>query len=447
MDGASVPTRTLRELEAEITELAGHLNAAQHRWLTLIAEYDRRTGWSNSACRSCAHWLNFQCGVALGAAREKVRVARALEKLPKVSAAMARGELSYSKARALTRVANEATEDYFLSIALHGTAQHVERLVQGFRRAKEAQELSREARQHAGRSVTYLFDDDGSLVLKARLPADVGALLLKALDVACEDIPTPPVPAGTPPVTLDSDERPSYAARRADALGVLAESFIKHGSEALNGGERQQIVVHVDAETLRDSVAGRCEIEEGPALPAETVRRLACDCSVVAIVENEQGEALDVGRRTRSIPPALRRALNARDRGCRFPGCTHTRYVDAHHIKHWARGGETKASNLVTLCRFHHRKVHEGGVVVQILDDGAFRFVRPDGRAFESPAPATTPSHWTQLSLQHRESDISISPTTATTRWRGERMDYGLGVEVLLAQDRRAHSVPAGISG
>src|SRR5262245_9729653 len=128
MDGASVSPRSLRDLANKITELAGHLNAAQHRWLVLIAEFDRRNGWSDGVCHSCAHWLNFQCGVALGAAREKVRVAHALEKLPKVSAAMAEGKLSYSKARALTRVANEGTEDYFLSIALHGTAHHVERL-------------------------------------------------------------------------------------------------------------------------------------------------------------------------------------------------------------------------------------------------------------------------------------------------------------------------------
>lgn len=448
MDGASISTRSIRDLEAEITELAGHLNAAQHRWLMLIAEFDHRNGWADGASHSCAHWLNFKCGVALGAAREKVRVAHALEKLPKISAAMARGELSYSKARALTRVANEATEDYFLSIALHGTAHHVERLVQGFRRAKEAEELSREARQHAGRSLTYLFDEDGSLVLKARLPADIGVLLVKALDAAVEEVPTPSVPAGTSPMLQpcdSADERPSRAARRADALGALAETFLKHGGEALNGGERQQIVVHVDAETLRESIAGRCEIDDGPALPAETVRRLACDCSLAAIVENERGEPLNVGRRTRSISPALRRALNARDRGCRFPGCTHTRYVDAHHVTHWAHGGETKPSNLVTLCRFHHRKVHEGGVVVRVLDDGAFRFIRPDGRAFDSQAPGPAePSHWTQVSLQHRASDIRISPATAATRWRGERMDYGLAVEVLLAKDRRGSQIPAG---
>jgi uncharacterized protein DUF222 len=131
-----------------------------------------------------------------------------------------------------------------------------------------------------------------------------------------------------------SEERPSWGARRADALGRIAESYLQHGAGALSGGDRQQIVIHVDAETLREGCAGRCELEEGPSLPAETVRRLACDASVVTLLEDAEGEPLNVGRKTRSIPPALRRALNARDRGCRFPGCSNTRYVDAHHVRH-----------------------------------------------------------------------------------------------------------------
>ena len=255
-------------------------------------------------------------------------------------------------------------------------------------------------------------------------------------------ISTPYVPAGTPVNKhVPKDERPSFAARRADALGALAESVIKHGGAPMNGGERHQIVVHVDAEALRDSTAGQCEVEDGPSVPAETARRLACDCSVVMILENEKGEPLSVGRKTRSVPPALRRALNARDRGCRFPGCTHTRYVDAHHVRHWAHGGETKASNLVTLCRFHHRKVHEGKVVVQALDDGAFRFVRPDGTAFDSVAPQHT-GDWAQLLVQHQQSDIRIDKKTATTLWRGERMDYSTVVEALLYRERRARTFP-----
>jgi hypothetical protein len=446
------PALTLRELEAQITELAGHLNAAHFRWLSLIAEFDRRHGWSDGGTQSCAHWLNWKCGIDLGAAREKVRVAHSLEELPRVSAAMARGELSYSKARALTRVACAQTEEYFLNIALHGTAAHVEKLVRYYRRAKEAEELSREARQQATRHLRYFHDQDGSLVLKARLPAEIGALLIKALDAAMNDPAVPGVSAETfvkeisrPLAPTASEERPSWSARRADALGRIAESFLQYGAEALNSGDRQQIVVHVDTETLRDSTAGRCELEDGPSVAAETVRRLACDASIVTILENEQGEPLNVGRKTRSVPPALSRALNARDRGCRFPGCPNARYVDAHHIHHWAQGGETKLSNLVQLCRFHHRQVHEGRVLIQTLDDGALRFVRPNGESFDSVAPERTRplSDWQQLPAVHDQQGIRIDKNTATTRWRGETMDYGLAIEVLLQHARRGHGVSA----
>ena len=159
MDGSFIPRthgrlETLAALEAQITELAGQLNAAQYRWLMLIAEFDRLKGWSDGQLPSCAHWLNFKCGLNLGAAREKVRVAHALAGLPKIAAAMARGELSYSKVRAVSRVACEATEETFLMIALHGTAHHVEQLVRGYRQAQQAEELSREAQQHVNRGVS-----------------------------------------------------------------------------------------------------------------------------------------------------------------------------------------------------------------------------------------------------------------------------------------------------
>lgn len=164
-------------------------------------------------------------------------------------------------------------------------------------------------------------------------------------------------------------------------------------------GERHQVVVHVSAETLKGGGGTACEIEDGPAVSTETARRLACDASLIAIIENDKGEPLSVGRKTRSIPPALQRAFNSRDQGCRFPGCTHKKYTDAHHIHHWAHGGETKMSNLVTLCRFHHRKVHEGAVLVRVLDDGAIRFTQPDGECFDSVSPNHTRplGDWRQL--------------------------------------------------
>ena len=234
--------RPIRELESEITQLAGNINAANHRFLTLIAEFDDRNGWVDCATQSCAHWLNWKCGIAMRAAREKVRVAHALGKLPLISAAMERGELSYSKVRELTRVASEATEEALLMTARHGTAQHVENLVRHFRRCKEVEELSREALQQANRYLSYHYDDDGSLILNARLTAEAGALILKALDLAVEELPKEEVrdseslsrdslpsssfgasdgPAGPPTV------KSTLRMKRADALALVAESFLQ----------------------------------------------------------------------------------------------------------------------------------------------------------------------------------------------------------------------------
>lgn len=438
MDGGSsvigAPV-SLEELEAQITELAGHLNAANYRWLVLIAEFDRRRGWAGAQIASCAHWLNFKCGLNLGAAREKVRVAHALEGLPKIAASMARGELSYSKVRALTRVASEATEDAFLMMALHGTAYHVESLVRGYRRAQEAQELSREASQHAHRSVHYWTAEDGSLVIKARLPAVAGEMLIQALEAAQERLPETEIEAN-----IVEERAMSYENRRADALTALAESYLAGAEASSSSADRFQVVVHVDAETLRERTPGRCEIEHGPSLPAETARRLSCDASLLRVLENEDGEPLDVGRKTRSIPPAIRRALNTRDAGCRFPGCTHRRYLDAHHIEHWADGGETKLSNLVTLCRWHHRLVHEGQIRIETQADGSWRFLNPDGEQYEVIRCTSYSYDGEELERTHAELGISIDSDTASTRWRGERMDYDLGVWVLCQQAERARS-------
>jgi hypothetical protein len=168
-------------------------------------------------------------------------------------------------------------------------------------------------------------------------------------------------------------------------------------------------------------------------VPAESVRRLTCDASVVPVLETQEGEVLDVGRKTRTIPAAIRRALNLRDPGCCFPGCTHRRYLDAHHVKHWIDGGETKLSNLVSLCRTHHRLVHEGGITVGVRDEGGWRFVRPDGRAFDDPRDSAAPAYdGSELHATHSALGLPIDRKTAACRWTaGERMDYELGVWVL----------------
>jgi uncharacterized protein DUF222/HNH endonuclease len=443
MDGTLPHTDELpiEELEAQITELAGHLNAANYRWLLLIREFDRRLGWVDGKLASCAHWLNFKCGLNLGAAREKVRVAHTLSSLPLISAAMSRGELSYSKVRALTRVASPATEKDLLNIALHGTAHHVEKTVRLFRRAMQAEELSREASQQANRTLSYYYEEDGSLVLQARVPALAGALVVKALQAAMAQLP------GTEEVIETGEPvRLSHAARRADALVRMAESSLERMESNSMTADHYQVVVHVDAETLCSTAPGRSYVEHGPTLPVETIRRIGCDASLVAVLEDGQGKVLNVGRKTRSIPPAIRRALASRDPGCQFPGCTFAKFLDAHHIEHWADGGETKLSNLVTLCRWHHRLVHEGEIHVESRPNGGWRFSTPGGKEFHPEnADAEIDYDGTEIEEAHRARGLSISDDTAATRWRGERMDYDLAIWVLCdraVRERHALAVP-----
>jgi hypothetical protein len=310
----------------------------------------------------------------------------------------------------------------------------VEKVVRQYRRSVRLAERSAALAQFASRRVDCHFDEDGMLVLRARLPAETGALLLKALDAAMASVhTTADVSAETPE---PARERESFAARRADALALLAESFLAHGPAELRGGDRQQVVVHVAAETL--AAAGGndcCHLEDGPRVAADTARRLACDASVVTITRDARGEPLDVGRKTRSIPPALRRALRARDGGCRFPGCTSTRFVDVHHIRHWADGGETTLGNLVLLCRYHHRLVHEGGFGVRVLDDGALRFVRADSCRVEIGTGRPPAADWRTLVTANRLAGLKIDARTGVTLWRGEALDYLLALEALWRRD------------
>ena len=446
--------RAFEELEAKITELWGHLNAATYRFLMLVGEFDREKAYERHGLANTAQWLNWQCGIGSVAAREKVRVARALEQLPEISDAFATGEISYSKVRAMTRVATPANESVLVHIARCGTAAHVEKLVRKYHwtQRREAGRLAR--LQHAQREVTYFFDENGGLILNARLPPEVGAVVRKAIEAAVEALRESSDPAlseGFVPAETDTFESPTAGARRADALRHIAETFLARHGEAAGAGssaDRIQVVVHVDQAVLsdvavkRDDEPHRCELDDGPALALDTARRLACDATVVGLIEGADGEPLDVGRKTRSIPPALSRALRARDGGCRYPGCDRTRFTEGHHVKHWADGGETKLGNLVTLCGFHHRLVHEGGYGVAATDDGVFVFTQPDGRRVEANGARSFRGNILEptatLGTLNREAGLAIDAETCRTQWRGERMDYSMAVEALQFLEQKA---------
>ena len=570
-------------LAAEITTLAGHLNAAHYRFLRLLDEFDREQGWAGPGIRSLAHWLSWKCGLGELVAREKVRVARALRELPMIDASFERGEISYSKVRAMTRAATPENEAQLLNIARHGTAEHMERLVRVYRRCRKRAEFSPGETERRREERFYCFDeDDETTVFGGRVSVEQGRLLMKALDAMVAemeddereatdapraddtqagDVPqadyahqadengkvgylgkagahnpkdTPEsannvsaetsaagsgasVSAETPAAASGknvsaetlSDAKPDrpplkpLRVRRATALAQIAEHYLATrtrgaGATPLRSSDAYQIFVHVNANDVhpdnRLNGAHTTYTDDRRCLAPHVAKQLACDASRRTVLENERGEVLNIGRRSRIVPWRIAHALRIRDGGCRFPGCNRHRWTDAHHIHHWADGGETSLENLVTLCRYHHRELHRGGYRIErgaggelIFMDARHRTIppaihpqfgdqhgsgdvtdtrdapgapdalcapdapdsadTPDATPDATPATSTaattadTPAATTaadrleQLQAEHRRRGVEIDKSTAVTRWAGERMDYSTAIEWLLNKD------------
>jgi 5-methylcytosine-specific restriction endonuclease McrA len=429
-----LPTPThiveVEQLGEEIAVLSAHLDAATARLLDLIREFDTRAGWA-SGFRSCADWLSWRVGLDKGTARERVRVARALGTLPYLSGALARGEISYSKVRALTRVATPETEVQLLNVARAGTAVHVERIVRGWRYVDRQAEADAAVRYGKSRVLHVSYDEDGMVVVRGRLAPEVGALFLRALEAARDTLyqrSRAEVDAMDP-----SQDVPTMEQQRADALALLAETALHQGMEPGAPGERYQVVVHVDAAVLADAEQpGQSVLEDGARVPAETSQRVACDASRVVMRHDDDGRVIEIGARTRTIPPAIRRALQHRDHGCRFPGCG-LRLGEGHHIHHWAAGGPTTLSNLTLLCRRHHRTVHEEGYRIVPHTDGTLEFRRPDGRVVldAPPAPEVADDPVDALFAANLAYGVHIDGDTSRPGWLGERLDVGWATDVL----------------
>ena len=431
----------------EIATLAARIDAATYELLVLIREFDEREGWNNGFL-SCAHWLTWRIGLAPSAARERVRVARALGDLPLMSEAMKRGQLSYSKVRALTRIATPETDESLVDLGKTGTAAHIEGVVRSWRRIDRTVEANEDELRDASSHVTTHIDENGMFVIRGRLAPEAGELLMKALDAAGETL-----------YDKNDDDRPPVGRQRANALGLVAASALKGGLDPGSTGDRYQVVVHVNEEDLRTPTnepaggGGDCVSAEAPQagetplgprastgawlgtshvpVSAETTRRIACDAGKVRMT-HRNGHILSVGRKTRTIPPPIRRALEFRDQGCRFPGCT-SKHCDAHHIEHWADGGETKLSNLVLLCRRHHRLLHEGGFHVRMNKEGVVQFVHPRGRPLQqSPAPPPVGLRAARDLVEHLEdSGILVTGKESMPAWDGRPMDLPYVMECL----------------
>jgi hypothetical protein len=380
---------SIDELDAAICTLARQMNAETYRMLVLVRDFDDRLGWTKWSFRNCAEWLAWRCGLSLSAAREKVRTAHALRLMPQIAAAFADGRLSYSKARALTRVATAHDEDLLLAYALQSSAAQVEERCRQMRNAAP-ESVSGALRAWERRSLTLWRNEaQGMLTITVELPIEEGELIAKALErsVAAGEAAIGVEFAAVRDAIRDAGEAPSpegngWRAQQADALVAIAKSYLSGTGEAdgapvtaatASAADHYQVVVHVDDSALRGG-AGRSD------LPIDTLKRLTCDGSLITIVEDEDGTPLDVGRKKRTVSTPLKRALWSRDRGCTFPGCSNKRYIEAHHIRHWANGGATSFENLTLLCWHHHKLLHEGRFKVRRDADNAIIFQRADGR-------------------------------------------------------------------
>ena len=365
------PARSIDELDAAICRLASRINAQNYQLLVLVREFDDRMGWAKWSYPNCAEWLSWRCQMSLSTAREKVRTAQALRDLPEISLAFSEGRLSYTKVRALTRVAEMHDEAALVRYALDATAPDVEERCRQIRNVHPDSVRDAQRAWEARWLSAWRNTARGTLCLRVEVPLDVGELVMQAIDQAMEREDIPDGVAERSPS--------SFQSQQADALVAIVKTYLegdatKSGAECSSTADRYQLVVHVDESALRGG-AGRSDA------PLETVKRLACDASVVVVTEDERGTPLTVSRKQRRVSTPIRRAIWARDRHCTFPGCHRTRLVEAHHVHHWVEGGETSVDNLTLLCWFHHRLLHEGGFGMRRDYRGERYFVRADGRA------------------------------------------------------------------
>jgi hypothetical protein len=421
----AAPVDDAAALGDEIACLAAHLDAATHRLLTCIRRFDESAEWHRQGALSCAHWLTWRINLDPGTAREKVRVARALAHLPALDGALRRGQLSYAKLRALTRVATPENEATLLTMAMHTTGAQLERLCRKLRRVTADDETGDPTDDR--RFLREEVLDSGLVRVTVVLHPDEAALVSKAVEQARRPEPgaSAEAPAPLPP---------------PDALVKVAESYLAHREAAAPSAPRTEIVVHVDQDPLAADGTLAATLDDGTRVSAETFRRLCCDATLVTALHAAGDRAPTMGQRTRTISRSLRRALLLRDGGCRFPACTNRLFLHAHHIQHWVHGGPTTADNLVVLCSTHHRLVHEGGLRVERTCDGHLRFKDRAGRPIDSVAAAwrVVGEAAATLSARNENAGVHVVPETNLSGWDGENVDYEEAVAAVISDSAHA---------
>jgi len=503
------------QLADDIAVLAARIDAATHQLLTYIRQFDEAKGWARQGAKSCAHWLSWRVGIDLPAAREKVRAARALGGLAKIDAALERGELSYSKVRALTRVADERNEALLLDMAKGATGAQLCKVVRSFRKVQQPERCDDERRYVRKRHIPA----DGMVRVEMKLHPDEAERVWQALretklalgrqmDATAVASPKPNMAdaamamaeaqlatfddgaqrgddAGDGPgadgsgsdgsspdgslrdgsgsdgsspdgSSRDGSSRDGFGADCCSPGGFSRDGSGADGSSPDGSGadgsspdgssrrgrrrpvaERRQLLVHLSEDRLARGELG-AELQDGTPLVGETFLRLACDAGLVVAKTDSRGDVLDVGRASRTVTAAISKGLLIRDRHCRWPGCTHSAFVEAHHVRHWAQGGETSLDNTMLLCHSHHQLAHEGGFRVERGPGGTLVFYDPQGRIIEA-----APVHKAvESDAAERLTDEPIDRLTSLPSWDGSPLDLNAAVDALVVRQDRASLSP-----
>jgi hypothetical protein len=370
------------ELVADLDELERASRAIEAERCRRLVELERRGAFAREGFLSLTAWVIARHRVPASSAARRLRLARVLERMPLVAASLASGEIDpaaaglLASARQMCPEAFAELEGVLVDAARALGLGDLRRVVERFRQAADAEraELA-EDRRYARRGLYVSPTLDGMVRVDGDLDAETGQALISALRAVMD----------TEARGRAGPDRRTPAQRRADALGEICRAWLDRSDRPTVAGERPHVVVTVDLEALR-GLPGAAELEDAGPITPEAARRLACDARVSRVITGPGSRPLEVGRSSRVVPPALRRALVVRDRGCRFPGCGRPPgWCDAHHVVHWADGGETGLGNLVLLCRSHHRLIHRGFRVR--MADGVPVFAGPDGSPLADRGP------------------------------------------------------------
>jgi Domain of unknown function (DUF222) len=358
-------SRTVAQLKCDLEVLQNLEGSIRRQKLEALAALEQQRVWRADGAKDMAHWASAHCDESPFATRRWLDAAARLPELPHIRRALSGGRLSLAKVCELTRFATPETEARLVSWAQHVSTLTVRRKAD----AANVDPIEEVKAQIEERSLAWWYEQDRRLHLEGVLPPEQGAVVVKALERVAQKLPADP----------ERDSEYTIDARRADALVALASQEIVDDPDSA----RARVNLHVELTALSER-SGSAEIEGGGIVHPEVASRLACDAIVTQVLHDPQGHIVGIGRASRNVPEWLYRQVRLRDNGCTFPGCHHKRYVQAHHIWWWEYGGPTNLDNLVLVCDFHHKLVHEGGWRVELgKESGVVHWFRPNNQPYE----------------------------------------------------------------